>query len=448
MTIPAIPHDIDAEEAVLGSILMDPYVIEMVLPILSAESFYLIKNRWIYESVLFLHDARESIDIVTVCNHLKARHGASSDNMLNEVGGPAYISHLISCVPTSLHAESYAKIVDDMYRRRMILSSMSEMGRDVFDPTITPDEVEARALKRITSSRGRIGDGSVKRIASELLDDVSAWGENPLEPGQVRGLSLGYSPINRMLGGLEKQTLTIMGGRPGMAKSALAFSFAEKVAMQGKRVAIFSLEMAGKQVVARLACARARVNWHDVKAGNVVDGDGYSRLFNAISEISLLPLVIYDTSSATSFQIRATIARECAMKGLDFAVVDHIGLLSDRDENEVRKMHTITWSLKQTAKDFKLPVMAIAQLNRGIESRTDKRPVLSDFRESGRIEENIDIGIGLFREEYYDRNSLNNEIEIIILKNREGCGTGTAKLRFIKEYVRFETISLTGGIGL
>ena len=220
-----------------------------------------------------------------------------------------------------------------------------------------------------------------------------------------------------------------------MGKSALGFNIAENVARLGKRVAVFSLEMSRKMVLARLACGRARVNWLRVQQGTTPVHD-LSRLMQEIGELGELPLHISDATDLTSAQVRAQVARLHARSPLSLVVLDHIGLLADKDDNEVRRMGTITWALKRIAKDFGLPVLALAQLNRGVELRADKRPALADLRESGKIEENADIVLMMYREKYYDAEA-GNEVEVIARKNRDGEANATAHLHFEEELARF-----------
>ena len=345
-------------------------------------------------------------------------------------------SHLINIVPTAIHAEGYAHIVAETARRRKLLSAASDIAQLAYAEERDIDEIEADAVKVVLNvQRGNGKMHTAGHVAGEVLDMVSAWADAPLKPGQVRGLPTGLRALDLALGGLSPDTLVILAGRPGMGKSALGFNVAENVARLGKRVAVFSLEMSRKKVLARLACGRAGVNWLRVQQGTTPVHD-LSRLMQEIGELGELPLHISDATDLTSAQVRAQVARLHARSPLSLVVLDHIGLLADKDDNEVRRMGTITWALKRIAKDFGLPVLALAQLNRGVELRADKRPALADLRESGKIEENADIVLMMYREKYYDAEA-GNEVEVIARKNRDGEANATAHLHFEEELARF-----------
>lgn len=425
------PHSLEAEEAVLGSILIDPVTLDYASAHIGAPGdFYLVKHQWIWEAMLALHKRHDPIDFVTMCEELDRRE------QLAEIGGQAYISHLINGVPTAIHAEGYARIVANTARRRNLLKAASDVAQLAYAEERDIDEIEADALRAVFHvQRGNGKMHTASHVAGEVFDLVLAWAESPLKPGQVRGLSAGFHALDAALGGLEQETLTILAGRPGMGKSALGFNIAENVARRGKHVAIFSLEMSRKKVMARLACGRARVNWLHVQQGTTPDAD-LTRLMEAIGALGELPLHISDATDLTTAQVRAEVARLHVRSPLSLVVLDHIGLLADKDDNEVRKMGAITWALKRIAKDLGVPVLALAQLNRGVELRADKRPVLADLRESGRIEENADVVLMMYREKYYDPTA-NDEIEAIVRKNRDGENNVTAHLRFVEEYARF-----------
>ncbi|MBN1887043.1 MAG: replicative DNA helicase [Thermoflexales bacterium] len=429
------PHSLEAEEAVLGSILIDPTALDQAGAHLSQPGdFYLVKHGWIWDTMHTLHKRRDPIDFLTVCEELDRR------GQLADAGDQAYLSHLIGSVPTAIHAEGYARIVADTARRRRLIQAAGDIVQLAYAEDLDIDQVEADALRLLCTIQP--GNGKMltaRHVAGEVLDMVSTWAENPLKPGQVRGLSTGFSAIDRTLGGMARDTLIILAGRPGMGKSALAFNIAENVARQGKHVAVFSLEMSRRKVVARLACGRARVNWLRVQQG-LTDGQDLTRLMAAIGELGELPLAISDATDLTTAQVRAEVARLHAKKPLSLVVLDHIGLLADQDDNEVRRLGKITWALKRVAKDFGLPVLALAQLNRSVESRDNKRPKLGDLRESGKIEENADVVLMMYREKYYKPDA-QDVVEIIARKNRDGETHANAHLRFVEEYARFYDVA-------
>ncbi len=426
------PHSLEAEEAVLGSVLIDPVMLDYASAHIGAPGdFYLVKNQWLWDSMLTLYKRRDPIDFLTVCEELERR------GQLAEVGGQAYVSHLINAVPTAIHAEGYAQIVADTARRRSLLQAASDIAQLAYAEERDIDEIEADALRLLCAAqRGSGKMRSARHVAAEVFDMVSAWAKAPLKPGQVRGLSTGFHALDTALGGLASDTLNILAGRPGMGKSALAFNIAGNVARQGKHVVVFSLEMSRRKVMARMACRHAQVNWLRVQQGTTPDQD-LTRLMQTIGELGELPMHISDATDLTTAQVRAEVARVNAHTPLSLAVVDHIGLLADRDDNEVRRLGTITWALKRIAKDFSVPVLALAQLNRGVELRSEKQPVLADLRESGKIEENADIVLMMYRAKYYDPKA-NDEVEVIARKNRDGEANATAHLCFTEEFAQFD----------
>jgi len=426
------PHSVEAEESVLGAGLVDPDAIYRTRGMLKPEDFFIVKNGWVWSVYVGLLDRGAPVDFLTVCNELEAR------GQLADVGGAAFISHLINVVPTAIHAEGYAVIVADKARRRELLGAASDIAQLAYDEERDASDIESDAL-RILSDKLR-ADGrmmTAKQAAGELYDLVSAWASEPLGPGQVRGLAMGYRALDQALGGLDLDTQTVLAGRPGMGKSALAFCVAENVARSGRPVAIFSLEMSRRAVMARLACGRARVNWQEVKRG-LTDSEKLITLTVKISELSQLPLFINDDSSVTIAQVRAQVTRLCARGQLGLIVLDNIGLLGDKDENEVRRIGTIPWGLKRIARDFYVPVLAVSHLNRGVEGRDDKRPTLSDLRDSGHIEQNADNVLMMYREAYYNAEAVKPfETEVIIRKAREGEANVSAKLDFVAQHGRF-----------
>jgi replicative DNA helicase len=426
------PHNEQAEQATLASILIDPGTLDLVRAIVAPTDFYIVKNGWVYSAMLGLTKKGMPIDFVTLCDELQARE------QLAELGGAAYLSECRSSVPTAMHAEGYARIVANAARRRDLVLASSDIAQLAYDEKNDVTDAETEAL-RILSGKLR-ADGhmmTAQQAAGELYDLVSAWASNPLAPGQVRGLAMGYRALDLALGGLDPDTLTVLAGRPGMGKSALAGCVAENVARSGRPAAIFSLEMSRRAVLARLACGRARVNWQEVKRG-LTDVEKFSDLTYHISDLSTLPFFINDESGLTVAQVRAQVARLCARGRLGLVVLDHIGLMGDKDENEVRRIGNITWGLKRIAKDFGVPVLALSQLNRAVEGRDDKRPTLGDLRDSGHIEQNADNVLMMYREAYYNAETADPlKAEIIIRKAREGEANISANLAFLAKYGRF-----------
>ncbi len=427
-------YSVAMEENVLGAMMVDPTMPDLVFAILQPGDFFIEKNRWVFEAMLSLRARSMPIEYGTVCEEMKVR------GKLDGAGGVATVAHLLNVCEYAMAAEGFARIVEGYARRRALRDVANDILKLSYNTQAGDlDQLESDALKLLTvrlRSNGKMM--SARQVAGELLDMVDAWSNSPLGPGQVRGLSTGYRALDLSLGGLERDTLTILAGRPGMGKSALGFSIAANVARAGHRVAVFSLEMSRRQVLSRLACARARINWLAVRQG--LDDEGLGRIYKHIGDLSELPMSISDQTGLTTAQARAQIARLAAEGQLDLVVLDHIGLLADKDENEVRRIGAVTWELKRIAKDFGVPVIALCQLNRGVESRDEKRPTLSDLRDSGRIEENADIVLMLYRESYYTRSN-NHSVEVLIRKNRDGEANVKAELFFDEKFALFADLA-------
>lgn len=428
------PNNLDAETSLLGSILIDPDCIRHAASVVNPADFFIVRHQWIYAAMLDLHQRGQPIDPVTLCDLLDKR------GKLKEIGGMPAISSLLAVVPTALHSHAYARIVVDASVRRGMLGAASEIAKMAYDESGDTEAQKARAVRLVSDVRGgRNTSRSASDVASQLYDRIAAWADNPITDGNVRGQSTGFRSIDLMLGGLEGGLLYILAGRPGMGKSALSFQIGYNVARQNKRVAIFSLEMNAQQVVSRLVCAGARVTWESIKRGHVPD-DKWSTLIDKIDHVGSLPLTIDDSSHMTTAGIDSTLAR---LGDIDLAIVDHIGLLNDDkwERNETIRLGRVSWALKQIAKDYRVPVIAVCQLNREVDKRDNKRPVLADLRQSGNIEENADDVLMMYRDDYYNAESeCKNITEILPRKLRDGDTSAVAELYFDKPFVTFAPV--------
>lgn len=434
-TIQQLPHNLDAEEAVLGSIFIDPFMLNHVVAIVKPEMFFVSKHGTIFRILLDMQADRVSIDFTTLCDAL------SRVDQLDAIGGPAYLSHLIGTVVTALHAQDYARIVRENWVRRQKIAACGEVARLAWDASMDIDTLASESIRLMmdgTTLENRAQPA--KRIAQELLAEIEFYVDNPIGRDEVRGLATGIRGVDNALGGLEDGTLILLAARPGMGKSSLAGQIAENVSMRGKKVLYHSLEMNRKQVLRRLACGRSHSNWLRVRQGQIGEEE-LTRLMYHVGEIAKLPIVIDDTPGITSAQLRASVAMH-SIDGLALVVVDHIGLMSDSDSNEVRRLHTISWACKQIAKDFRVPVIGVHQLNRSVEARDNKRPVVTDLRDSGNLEQNADIVLMLYRERHYNPSSPDKTAEIIVRKNREGECNAVAKMVFVEECTRFEPLAI------
>jgi len=373
-----IPHNVEAEEAVLGSLLIDPEALFRVSPFLKGEDFYIQKNAWIYEVVLALHERREPIDFVTLCDELERRE------QLEEIGGAAYITRLINAVPSAIHVEAYGHIVEHAAIRRRLISAASQIAQLAYRETeeidLTIDQAEQALFsvsqRRITRDLAPIQD--VIRRYYDRIEYLYAHRGEPL------GVPTGYIDIDRLLGGLQRSDFIIIAARPSVGKTSLCLSIARNAARHGQHAAIFSLEMSAEQVVQRLISAETGIDTQRLRLGDLHE-DEWPLFVQATGKLADLPIFIDDTPSISALQLRTKARRLHAEHGLDIVLVDYLQLMTGdvRSENRVQEVSYISRSIKALARELDAPVVAASQLSRAVEQRTDKRPVLADLRESG-----------------------------------------------------------------
>lgn len=437
---PVIPANIEAEQAVLGSILIDADVIGKVAAILSPGDFFRERYGWIYEAVLSLHSQREPIDYVTVLAALEKK------NRLEEIGGAAALTELLTVAPTAFYAEHYAKLVKESSRRRQLVSMAGKIAELAYDSEqeidAIADQVQAMALEA-NQTTARKGLRHVKEATRRLIDRVDWLAQNP---GEILGVPTGFAMLDRLLGGLQKSDLILLAARPGVGKSALAFTIAYNAAKKhGSRVATFSLEMSDEQFVQRMLSQATNIDSHALRTGRVHDDD-WTVLLEAANELSELPLYIDDTGAVNVAHIRSECRRMVANGGLDLVIVDYMQLMSGipgkRSDNRQQEITAISGALKALARELNVPVLALSQLSRAVESRADKRPMLSDLRESGSLEQDADVVLFIYRDDYYNEDSDRENIaDIIVAKHRHGA-TGTVSLYFRKELTQFRELEL------
>jgi replicative DNA helicase len=427
------PQSVEAEEAVLGSILIDPDAVIRVAAMLKPEDFYREKHGWIYETALILHERREPIDFLTVCDELERR------GQLDEVGGVAFITTLINVVPTSIHAEHYARIVERTATRRRLIEAAGQIAALAYQETEDVDEVVDRAEQVLFGvSERRISREliPIKQVLSEYYDRIEYLTRHQ---GEMIGIPTGFADIDKLLGGLQRSDMVILAARPSVGKSSLALSFAHNAAKKYRqRVAFFSLEMSDEQVVQRLIAAETGINSQRLRRGDI-EQDEWGRFIKATSDLAETHIYIDDTPSISALELRTKARRLHAEIGIDLIVVDYLQLMRGdfRSENRVQEISSISRALKALARELNVPVLALSQLSRGVESRTDKRPILSDLRESGALEQDADVVIFIYRDEMYNENTERPNIaDIMVAKHRNGP-TGSVSLYFRKELAQF-----------
>ena len=427
-----IPQNVEAEEALLGSLLIDPEALFRVVPFLNAADFYIQKNNWIYESILALRERRVPVDFVTLCDELEKRE------QLIEVGGAAYITRLINAVPSAIHVESYGHIVEHAAIRRRMIGAASDVARLAYQeglPIAQAVDQAEQALFNVTQTHATRDLAPIQTDVSAYYDHLEYRYKHQDEP---LGVATGFIDIDRILGGLQRSDFIIVAARPSVGKSSLCFSFARNAAQNGKHVAIFSLEMARSQIVQRLISAESGIPSQRLRSGKLRDDD-WGFVTQATGKIAALPIYIDDTPALTALQLRAKARRLHAERGLDLILIDYLQLMNAhiRSDNRNQQISYITRALKALARELDVPLVCASQLSRKLEDRNNKRPMLSDLRDSGAIEQDADVVMFIYRDEMYNPETEAQHIaEIIIAKHRNGP-TGMAHLFFRERLAKF-----------
>jgi replicative DNA helicase len=427
------PQNIDAERSTLGSMLLEKEAIEKGTELLKPEDFYREAHRVIFEVITHLSNKGEPIDIITVSEELTRR------NMLDKVGGIAYLTALANAVPTAANIEYYAKIVAEKSLLRSVISvatTIVGMGYEgAEDVNVILDEAE-KQIFQITQRRNTKGFVSLRNILIETFERIEKLYESK---GGVTGLPTGFTDFNRMTAGLQPSDLIILAARPSMGKTTFALNIAQSASVDQKiPVVIFSLEMSKEQLALKLLCSEAGVDNQRIRTGTLMDSD-WPRLSHALGSLSEAAMFIDDTPGISALDIRARARRIKAEYGLGLIVIDYLQLMQskNRSENRQQEVSEISRTLKSLARELNVPVIALSQLSRAVEQRTDKRPNLSDLRESGSLEQDADLVAFLYREDYYNPDTDKKNItELIIAKQRNGP-VGTVDLLFQKEFSKF-----------
>jgi replicative DNA helicase len=431
------PQNIDAERCVLGSMLIDNESIHKVVEVLTADGFYREAHRKVFNAVIALYQRNEPADLITVMTELRSK------GELEEVGGAAYLSSIVDDIPTSANAASYARIVREKSMRRMLIEGATEIAERGYQEEGNVDEFVDQAEKiilEVAQRRIRQGFASVKDIVKDSFKAIEQLYERK---ELVTGVPTGYRELDRITCGLQRSDLIVIAGRPSMGKTAFALNMAENAAVDSAcKVAIFSLEMSKEQLVQRMLCSRAEVDASKLRGGFLGESD-WPKLTRAAGILSEAPIFIDDSPALNALEVRAKARRLQREHGLDLIVVDYLQLMRGvgRIESREREISEISRSLKALAKEIHVPVIALSQLNRGVEARQDKRPQLSDLRESGAIEQDADVIAFIYRDEMYNKESPDvGKAEIIIGKQRNGP-TGRVVLAFRGNITRFDDLA-------
>jgi len=434
------PHNLEAERGVLGSILLMNDALDEVAEVLIASHFYHHAHELMYAAILDLHERGvRGIDAVTLAEELQSRE------QLEEIGGPLFLHEILEAVPHAAHARYYADIVRDKWMQRSLIVACTEVLRDTYDPTAETEQILETAERKIFSILEQQEGLDKIAIRDILLDAWDNINERLQSDSAFSGLPTGFSDLDTMTNGFQNSELLILAARPSMGKTALICNWSIAVTMQAKRgVLLFSLEQSKTELAERFMCIQARVNGHRLRSGELDDAER-DALMRASQELGEAPLFIDDKPGRTMSQIGAITRRMKRQNDIGLVMIDYLQLIEAEDRRAPREQQVaqITRRLKFLAKEMNIPVIALAQLNRGVESRTgpDKKPRLSDLRESGSIEQDADVIMFIYRDEVYDEDSPDKGIaEIIIGKQRNGP-IGIRKLRFFGEYTTFENLA-------
>ena len=435
-----LPHDLVAEESVLGAVFISPDSIITLADVLTPDDFYKPANKIVFKTMLSLLEKGEPIDATTMVSAL------TNQGDISNIGGINYVVELVNSTPTSKNVEHYAKLVKEKASLRKVIAELSESLSSAYQGDISINEIIEKTEKSILDiSNQNVGNGF--RNVADIIDTHMQIVEKRSETdGVVTGLSTGFVGLDKITTGLHEDNLIILAARPAMGKTALALNIAKHIATKEKKPAIiFSLEMGAEDLIERMIASEGTVPAYHLKTGNL-NTDEWKRVIQAQKELYDAPIFVDDTAGIRISEIRSN-ARKLSqeMGGLGVIVIDYLQLITgSKGENRQQVVSEISRELKILAKDLKVPVIALSQLSRAVEQRQDKRPMLADLRESGSIEQDADIVAFLYREAYYqkeqaDSQEANNVTELILEKNRHGS-LGTVKLYFHKEYTKFSNI--------
>ncbi|MDK7927535.1 MAG: replicative DNA helicase [Staphylococcus simulans] len=448
-----MPHNNEAEQSVLGAIIIDPQLMGETQGVLLPESFYRGAHQHIFRAMMHLFEENSEIDVVTLMDQL------TSEGTLSEAGGPQYLAELASNVPTTRNIEYYREIVYKLAAKRNLIRVADRIAKDGYDSELDLDDILSDAERKIlelASTRESEGFKDIRDVLGQVYENAEELDQNS---GQTPGIPTGYRDLDQMTAGFNRNDLIILAARPSVGKTAFALNIAQKVATHESNytVGIFSLEMGADQLATRMICSSGNVDSNRLRTGTMTDED-WNRFTVAVGKLSKTKIFIDDTPGIRITDLRSKCRRLKQEHGLDMIVIDYLQLImgsgSRMSDNRQQEVSEISRTLKAIARELECPVIALSQLSRGVEQRQDKRPMMSDIRESGSIEQDADIVAFLYRDDYYNRedgeedddggmepvtNDDNGEIEVIIAKQRNGP-TGTVKLHFMKQYNKFTDI--------
>ena len=433
------PQSVEAEQSVLGAMLIEKEAIMKVIEILKPEDFYRESHRVIYQAALSLANRSEAVDIITITEQLR------KDDKLEAVGGISYVTSLANAIPTAANVGHHARIVEEKALLRGLITTATHIAGMGYDANEEVEQILDQAEKMIMGVSGRkAGPGftPIREIISKAMSKIEELYQSK---GGITGLPTGFKDLDRLTSGLQPSDLILVAARPSMGKTAFTLNIAQHVALREKKaVAFFSLEMSKEQLVQRMICAEAAIDSAKLRIGDLADSD-WPKLVNACNRLYEAPLFIDDTAGITVAQMRSKARRLKIEHGLRLIVIDYLQLMQGsggkNSENRQQEISEISRSLKALARELNVPIIALSQLSRSVEARQSKKPLLSDLRESGSLEQDADIVSFLYREDYYNPETDNKNItEVIIAKHRNGP-VDTVRLFFHKQFTRFSDLA-------
>ena len=433
------PHNVEAEQSVLGAMLVNPNAIAVVVEILTADDFYRDSHRLIYRAILTLYDRGQEVDVVTLSAQLER------DGVLDKAGGRDFIHTLAEFVPAAANAAYYAEIV----REQSVLRSLIRVGNEVAElgyqhPGDVPELLD-RCEQKVFAIQQQRRSQEFQSIKDVLVRNFEYLDMLQREQG-LTGVPCGFEGIDRLTGGFQRANLIVLAARPGVGKTSLALNMAQHIAVEGKApVAVFSLEMSAQELGERMMCSAARVSSHKVRTGSL-SGDDYAKLVQAAGELEKAEIYIDDSAGLNMFELRGKARRLMSKTRLSLIIVDYLQLMmgDSRAENRQQEVAAISRSMKQLARELDVPVIAVSQLNRSPEARADREPQLADLRESGAIEQDADMVMFIYEDP--SDPSAKGVVKLKIAKHRNGP-TGTVRLGFVRDYTRFRTLAASEEFG-
>ncbi|HOY65519.1 MAG TPA: replicative DNA helicase [Candidatus Ozemobacteraceae bacterium] len=434
------PQNLEAEQALLGSMMMDVEAVVKAMENIVADDFYQASHRGIYQALLNLYQANRPCDMVTLQEELRAQ------NRLSDIGGASYLSQLLNVVPTAANADHYAKIVKEKSLLRQLIGVTGEIARTAYEPQVVAQTILDEAQQKVLQLSQKGNSQSYVRIR-DLASETFKRLERLYEHKQaVTGVATGFSKLDEMTSGFQASDLIILAARPSMGKTAFCLNIAQHVAgVNAVPVLIFSLEMSRYQLMQRLIVSEARIDGQKIRNGYLADED-WAKLTMTVGVLAETPIFIDDSPNMTLMEVRSKARRAKAQENIGLIVIDYLQMMSlqsggSSQDNRVQEISAISRGLKGIARELGVPVVCLSQLSRAVESRPDKRPMLSDLRESGAIEQDADVVIFLYREEYYNRNKAEckNRAEVIIAKQRNGP-VGTCDMAFFPQFARYDNL--------